>query len=118
MDLIPTPAVSLTPAPLPATGAAAGRPATDPKAVDDVARKFEETFLAQLLKEMRQTLEPDTLFPNDGGDVMGGMFDMFMSQALAGTNSLGIGPLVKQHLAAYEAAKQPGHLAPAVPRAG
>jgi len=32
---------------------------------------------------MRQTLEPDTMFPGDHGDILGGLFDLFLGQHLA-----------------------------------
>ena len=43
---------------------------------NETANEFEATFLSMLLKEMRQTLDPDGgLFPGDSGDVQGGLFD-------------------------------------------
>ena len=71
---------------------------TDGRAVQDVARNFEGVFLSTLLKEMRGTLEPDTMFGENQGDVLGGMFDMYLGQHLAGAGSLGIGALVQKYL--------------------
>jgi peptidoglycan hydrolase FlgJ len=57
----------------------------------DAAREMEATFLALLLKQMRETLEPDGgLFPGDTGDVQGGLFDLFMSKHLADAGGVGV----------------------------
>jgi Rod binding domain-containing protein len=73
----------------------------DARNLQEAAVGFETTFLSILLKEMRQTLEPGTMFGNDPSDVFGGLFDTFMSQYLGQTGSLGIAKLVKQQLQAY-----------------
>jgi hypothetical protein len=53
-------------------GGISAAPAVRPgQSMESAAKGFEETFLAQLVKEMRQTLEPETLFGHDGGDVFG-----------------------------------------------
>ena len=70
------------------------------RAIDTVANGFESMFLSALIKEMRQTLEPDTMFPHDGGDILGGLFDLFLGQHLARSGALGIGAMVKKQLAA------------------
>jgi Rod binding domain-containing protein len=63
------------------------------------AKEFEATFLSLLLKEMRQTLEPDGgLFPGDEGDVQGGMFDLFLSQHLADAGGLGLASVIEHSL--------------------
>lgn len=72
---------------------------TDRRAVDKVGADFESTFLSMLLKEMRQTLEPGSLFSHDTSDVLGGLFDMFMSQHLAQGKILGIADMVTKQLA-------------------
>ncbi|HLJ96554.1 MAG TPA: rod-binding protein [Gemmataceae bacterium] len=72
----------------------------DSRALDAVAKGFESMFLSILLKEMRQTLEPDTMFPQDSGDILGGLFDLFLGQHLAQAGALGIGAMVKKQLAA------------------
>lgn len=55
------------------------------------ARELEATFLSMLLKEMRQTLEPDGgLFPGDTGDVQGGLFDLYIGQHLAAAGGFGL----------------------------
>jgi hypothetical protein len=88
--------------------AAGGPSARDLARIDQVAKGFEETFLSTLLKQMRETLQPDTLFPGDNADVLGGMFDMFLSQHLAQAGSLGVADSVKrQLLQRYEATVHP-----------
>lgn len=74
----------------------------DPQRIDKVAREFDGVFYSLLLKELRQSLEPDTLFPQDSSDVLGGLFDMFLGQHLAQSGSLGIGALVKKQLLAMQ----------------
>jgi flagellar protein FlgJ len=64
----------------------------------EAARGFESIFLSLLLKEMRQTLEPGSLFGKDGGDVYGGLFDQFMSQHLAQGKGMGIAQSLIQQL--------------------
>ena len=83
--------------PPPTSAACLSRP-TDARAIDAVATGFEGAFLTVLLKEMRQTLEPGVMFGNDNGDVLGGLFDFFLSQHVAKGGGLGIGALVKQQL--------------------
>jgi flagellar protein FlgJ len=57
----------------------------------EMATELEATFLAMLLKEMRQTLEPDGgLFPGDTGDVQGGLFDLYLSRHLALSGGVGM----------------------------
>ena len=68
----------------------------DKSALASLGRQFESLFLTQIIKEMRQTLEPDGLFGKDGGDVMGGMFDMFLGKHLAG--GLGLGAMLERQL--------------------
>lgn len=64
-----------------------------------VARDLEANFLSMLLKEMRQTLEPeDGLFPGDTGDVQGGLFDLFMGQHLAAAGGFGLAAALDRHL--------------------
>jgi flagellar protein FlgJ len=69
----------------------------DKAAVPALARQFESLFMAQLCKEMRQTLEPGTLFGNDPGDVLGGMFDLFMGKHLAAGGGIGLAKLLERH---------------------
>lgn len=97
MDVLaPTPA--LNPA-LTLSGPVArtSRP-TDPKSIEGVARGFETMFLSLLLKEMRQTLEPGTLFEGDKSDIFGGLFDQMMAEHLSKGNALGIAAMVRKQL--------------------
>ena len=60
--------------PLTASSGSTSRPVGG-KAADQVAQDFESVFASMLLKEMRQSLEPGSLFGEDSGDVYGGLFD-------------------------------------------
>ena len=68
------------------------------QSIESAAKGFEETFLALLTKEMRQTLEPNTLFGHDSGDVFGGMFDQFMAKHLTQAGGVGLAGNLKQQL--------------------
>ncbi len=70
----------------------------DSRSAAAVATGFESLFLAQLIKEMRQTLEPGTLFGSDSGDINGGLFDLYLGQHLAQAGGMGIAAMVKQQL--------------------
>jgi peptidoglycan hydrolase FlgJ len=72
----------------------------DQKAIPALARQFESVFMAQMVKEMRQTLEPGTLFGNDPGDVYGGMFDLFMGKHLAQAGGIGLAKVLERHMGA------------------
>src|SRR5258707_639985 len=64
----------------------------------DMAGELGGTFLSMLLKEMRQTLEPDGgLFPGDSGDVQGGLFDLYLGRHMADGRGIGLAAtLVRQ----------------------
>lgn len=69
------------------------------RSLEGAARGLEEVFLSLLVKEMRQGMDPeDGLFGKDSGDVMGGMFDQFMSQHLVQAGGIGLARMFKQHL--------------------
>ena len=70
----------------------------DKQSIEGAASAFESVFLSLVIKEMRQTLEPDTLFGKDGGDVYGGLYDMYMGQHLARAGGFGLGQALKQQL--------------------
>lgn len=55
-------------------------------------------FLSLLLKEMRQSLEPDGLFAGDAGDVQGGLFDLYLSKHLADAGGVGLAAAVERQL--------------------
>lgn len=70
-----------------------------PQNAAKVADDFESLFASLMLKEMRKTLEPDTLFGNDSADVYGGLFDLFLGQKVAQTGGFGIARMVRDALA-------------------
>jgi len=80
------------------TGATVSASAPDPIAA--TAKDFEATFLSLLLKEMRQTLDPDGggLFAGDTGDIQGGLFDLFLSKHLADAGGIGLAPAIEHQL--------------------
>jgi Rod binding domain-containing protein len=55
---------------------------------------------------MRETLEPNTLFGNDQGDVWGGLFDQFLGDHMAQSGALGIAALVRKQLNAQNTHEQ------------
>ncbi|MBN9517525.1 hypothetical protein J0H58_03250, partial [bacterium] len=82
-----SPGLTVRPAPAGGTGATVqgGRETK----VRETAREFEATFLAMVLKEMRQSLE-EGLFPGDSGDVHGGLFDLYLGRHLADGGGVGL----------------------------
>ena len=91
-----------------------------PQNAAKVADDFESLFSSLILKEMRKTLEPNTLFGNDSADVYGGLFDLFLGQQVAQTGGLGIGRMVRDALARNGAGQsdptgpnQPTNISPA-----
>ncbi len=78
----------------------------DPKSVDKVATGLESMFFSLLVKEMRETLEPGTLFGEDQGDVYGGLFDQFLGEHLAHSGALGIAAMVRKQLTAQNPHEQ------------
>lgn len=62
----------------------------------DVGTQFESLFVSLLLKEMRQTLETGSLFGEDGGDILGGLFDTYLGEHLARAGSLRIADMVNR----------------------
>lgn len=91
----PTPYIASLSPPETAT-ASKGR--MSPEDAERIAQGFESLLLAQVLKEMRQTLQQGGMFAGDSGDVQGGMFDLFMSQHLAQAGGVGIAAMLKQQL--------------------
>ena len=55
-----------------------------------VARQVEGLFASLLLKEMRGDGGEGGLFGGDSSDVLGGMFDQYMGQAIADAGGLGL----------------------------
>src|SRR5437879_2210439 len=77
---------------------AAPKSTRDLRQVEQVAKGLESMFFSLLCKEMRETLEPGTLFGSDQGDVFGGMFDQFLGEHLAQGGALGIAAMVRKQL--------------------
>ena len=63
-----------------------------------VAGDFESLFASNLLKEMRKTLDPETMFGGDGGDVYGGMFDQFVGQQMSRSGGFGLAKMLRETL--------------------
>ncbi len=57
---------------------------------DAVARQVEGLFASLLLNEMRGSGGEGGLFGGDSSDVLGGMFDQYMGQAVADAGGLGL----------------------------
>ena len=57
-------------------------------------------FASIMIKQMRQSLTSggQGLFGHDPSDVLGGLFDHFMSQHIAQHGGLGIGAMIEKHL--------------------
>jgi flagellar hook-basal body protein len=70
----------------------------DSHAIINADNRFESLFLSMLLKEMRQDLEPETMFGEENSDVLGGLFDFDLGQHLAKSGGLGIAAMVKHQL--------------------
>jgi flagellar protein FlgJ len=66
----------------------------------EMATELEATFLGMLLKEMRETLDPDSggLFPGDTGDVYGGLFDLYLGRHLAQSGGVGMAAALMRQL--------------------
>ncbi len=63
-----------------------------------VAQDFESVFASMLLKEMRQSLEPGSLFGEDSGDIYGGLFDKYFGDQMTKANGLGLSNMMQQAL--------------------
>ena len=72
--------------------------ASSDQAKQAVAQGFESMFASLLVKELRQSLEPDSLFAEDRSEILGGLFDFYLGQHLAQAGRLGIGAMVKKQL--------------------
>jgi len=79
------------------TAFANGRQPDNARAIDKAAKDFESVFLSLLMKEMRQTLSSGSMFDQDKGDVLGGLFDHYMGEHLAKAAPLGIAAMVKKN---------------------
>ena len=72
-----------------------------------VAQDFESVFASMLLKEMRHSLEPGTLFGEDSGDVYGGLFDRFIGEQMSKGKGLGMSRMVQDSIERLQQAAKP-----------
>lgn len=84
-----------------------------PQAIS-VAQDFESVFASMLLKEMRQSLEPGTMFGDDSGDVYGGLFDRFFGEQMTQGNGLGLSRMVQDSIERMQRAAS--HKQPSAPQ--
>jgi Rod binding domain-containing protein len=74
----------------------------DASTLEAVGRDFESIFYSMMLKEMRNSIDSTGeggLFAGEKSDTLGSLFDLYMSQHLASSNSLGLSQAVTQYLA-------------------
>jgi flagellar protein FlgJ len=72
------------------------------------AQEFEGVFASMLLKEMRQTLEPGSLFGGeDSGDVYGGLFDRFFGEQMTQGSGLGMSRMLRDSIERLQQAGNP-----------
>lgn len=74
------------------------KPKSSAQSPEKVAKDFESVFSSMVLKEMRSTLEPGSLFSGDTSDVYGGMFDQFMGQHMSESGGMGLAKMVREAL--------------------
>src|SRR5437762_5324625 len=77
------------------------------RTIEETGKQFESLFLSLLLKEMRQTLEPDGLFAGDTGDIQGGLFDFYLGKHLADSGGMGLADTLIRQLTPVPAANAP-----------
>jgi flagellar protein FlgJ len=70
----------------------------DPRSAQRVAAEFEAIFASLVIKEMRQTLEPGSMFGQDSSDSYGGLFDMYLGRHLVQAGGFGVGRMVQRYL--------------------
>jgi flagellar protein FlgJ len=58
--------------------------------IADVAKKFEGVFMSMLLKTMRESMTDGEMFGGDEADIMGGIFDQYMGDAMSQSGGLGV----------------------------
>lgn len=92
---------------------------TRPEAVDrakarELAGQFEALLLAQMLREMRESLDPDVEGKGLGASIMGDLFTTELSQSLSRQGGLGLAKYLVQALERMES----GAVAPSPETAG
>lgn len=80
------------------TGSSPTKPKADAKSPEKVAQDFESVFASMILKEMRKSLEPGSLFGEDSSDVYGGLFDQFLGQHISEAGGFGLAKMVRESL--------------------
>jgi Rod binding domain-containing protein len=75
-----------------------------------VAKEFESVFASMMLKEMRQSLEPSSLFGHDSGDIYGGLFDRMMGEELTKGQGLGMASMICKGIERQEKAARQAQL--------
>lgn len=73
------------------------------KALREAATKFEEFFVNEMFKEMRNEVNPSKLLPKSQGEkIFRGMLDEQYAKSIADSNRFGLGQLIyeqsKKHL--------------------
>ena len=63
-----------------------------------VGRQFESMFVSMLIKQMRQTVDGESMFGSDPGDIVGGMFDQFMGDHIGQADRFGIAQMIRTQL--------------------
>jgi peptidoglycan hydrolase FlgJ len=66
------------------------------RSIAETGQQFESLFLSMILKEMRQTLGDEGLFPGDPGDVQGGLFDLYLGKHMAESGGVGLADALKR----------------------
>ena len=82
-------------APLPASLGSTPNLNASPEAV---GRQFESMFASMLIKQMRQSLDGESMFGKDPGDIVGGMFDQFLGDHVGRSGGLGISHMIRTQL--------------------
>ena len=63
-----------------------------------VGKQFESMVASMLIKQMRQSMDGESLFGKDPGDIVGGMFDHFLGDHIGRSGGLGIAQMIRTHL--------------------
>lgn len=106
--------------PLPESAGSSRRSAgsADSQAAAKVAQDFESVFASMLLKEMRQSLQPGSLFGEDAGDIYGGLFDRFLGEQMTRGTGLGMSSMVRESIERMQRAAAGSSAPSARPDAG
>ena len=93
---------ALLSSPLPLSESTGHGPAAKPKQSaqdpEKVAKDFESVFASMILKEMRKSLEPGSMFGEDSSDVYGGLFDQHIGQHISESGGFGLAKMIRESL--------------------